>query len=82
VRLISTSDKLDNARAILADYRSVGESLWTRFHGGRDGTLWYYRSLVEMFRRAGSNALVEELDRVVIEIERLAGAAAPHCRKE
>jgi (p)ppGpp synthase/HD superfamily hydrolase len=82
VRLISASDKLDNARAILADYRSVGESLWTRFHGGRDGTLWYYRSLVEMFRRAGSNALVEELDRVVIEIERLAGAAAPHRRKE
>jgi (p)ppGpp synthase/HD superfamily hydrolase len=81
VRLISASDKLDNARAVLGDYRSVGESLWTRFHGGRDGTLWYYRSLVEAFRRAGSNALVEELDRVVTEIERLAGTAAPHRRK-
>jgi (p)ppGpp synthase/HD superfamily hydrolase len=77
VRLISASDKLDNARAILADYRSIGESLWKRFHGGREGTLWYYRSLVETFRAAGSNALVEELDRVVTEIEHLAGAAPP-----
>ena len=81
VRLISASDKLDNARAILADYRSLGESLWTRFHGGREGTLWYYRSLVEMFRKAGSNTLVEELDRVVTEIEHLAGREAPHSRK-
>ena len=75
VQLISASDKLDNARAILADYRSLGESLWTRFHGGRDGTLWYYRSLVEAFRKAGSNALVEELDRVVRQIEDLAGGS-------
>ena len=82
VRLISASDKLDNARAILADYRSAGESLWTRFHGGREGTLWYYRSLVETFRKAGSNALVEELDRVVTEIEHLAGAEASHSRKQ
>jgi (p)ppGpp synthase/HD superfamily hydrolase len=81
VRLISASDKLDNARAILADYRSVGESLWKRFHGGREGTLWYYRSLVETFRAAGSNALVEELDRVVTEIERLAGAEPPRSPK-
>lgn len=81
VRLISASDKLDNARAILEDYRSVGESLWKRFHGGREGTLWYYRSLVETFRQAGSNALVEELDRVVTEIERLAGAAPPRSPK-
>jgi (p)ppGpp synthase/HD superfamily hydrolase len=81
VRLISASDKLDNARAILADYRSVGESLWDRFHGGREGTLWYYRCLVETFRAAGSNALVEELDRVVTEIERLAGAEPPRSPK-
>jgi (p)ppGpp synthase/HD superfamily hydrolase len=81
VRLISASDKLDNARAILADYRSVGESLWKRFHGGREGTLWYYRSLVETFRQAGSNPLVEELDRVVTEIERLAGTEPPRAPK-
>jgi len=72
VRLVSAADKLDNARAILADYRLVGEALWKRFTGGKAGTLWYYRSLVRTFRETGSSPLVDELDRVVSEIERLA----------
>ena len=72
VRLVSAADKLHNARAILADYRVLGESLWKRFNGGKDGTLWYYRSLVEAFRAAGTTPLIEELDRVVSELEDLA----------
>ncbi len=73
VRLVSAADKLDNARSILRDYRVLGEGLWSRFTGGREGTLWYYRSLVTAFRAAGDGVLLEELDRVVSEIERLAG---------
>jgi (p)ppGpp synthase/HD superfamily hydrolase len=72
VRLVSAADKLHNARAILADYRVLGEALWTRFNGGKAGTLWYYRSLVSAFRATSMTSLVEELDRVVSEIERLA----------
>ena len=72
VRLVSAADKLHNARSILDDYRALGESLWSRFNGGKEGTLWYYRSLVEIFRAAGPFPLAEELDRVVSEIERLA----------
>lgn len=72
VRLVSASDKVDNARAILSDYRQVGESVWDRFQGGKEGTLWYYRSLVEAFTAVGTNPLVEELDRIVSEIERMA----------
>jgi (p)ppGpp synthase/HD superfamily hydrolase len=71
VRLVSASDKLHNARSILRDYRVHGEGLWKRFNGGKDGTLWYYRSLVDVFLRAERNELVEELDRVVSDIERL-----------
>jgi (p)ppGpp synthase/HD superfamily hydrolase len=74
VRLVSAADKLHNARTILSDYRTLGEALWNRFNGGQDGTRWYYRSLVEALRQAGPNPLVEELDRVVSEIERLAWA--------
>lgn len=73
-RLVSAADKLHNARAILADYRVVGDALWARFSGGRDGTLWYYRSLVDAFARAGRTRLVDELDRTVTELEKLAGA--------
>ncbi len=75
VRRVSSADKLHNARAILADYRRLGEPLWRRFSGGRDGTLWYYRALVQAFKEAGSSPIVEELDRVVTELERLAADA-------
>ncbi|MDP8951361.1 MAG: HD domain-containing protein [Actinomycetota bacterium] len=72
VRLVSSADKLHNARSILADLRAVGEDLWDRFTGGKEGTLWYYRALVEAYAEAGANPVVEELDRVVHEIEVLA----------
>ncbi len=71
-RLVSAADKLHNARAILAGLRSLGDALWERFKGGKSGTLWYYRSLVEVLRETGHGPLAEELDRVVLEIERLA----------
>jgi len=72
VRLVSAADKLHNARSILADLRSLGDELWDRFTGGKEGTLWYYRALVEAYTAAGANAVAEELDRVVREIEALA----------
>lgn len=72
VLLVSTSDKLYNAQSILKDYRVVGESLWERFQGGRQGTLWYYRALVDAFKQTKVTSLVEELERVVTELEILA----------
>jgi len=72
VRLVSSADKLHNARSILADLRAVGDDLWDRFTGGKEGTLWYYRALVETYKAAGANSLVEELERVVRETETLA----------
>ena len=63
VLLVSASDKLYNARAIVIDLRRVGSAVWNRFEGGRDDRLWYYRSLVEAFRAnpASEPHLVEEL---------------------
>ncbi len=72
VLLISLADKLHNARAILRDYRALGEELWPRFKGGKEGTLWYYRELVNIFRQVYGGYLVDELAAVVSEIERLA----------
>jgi (p)ppGpp synthase/HD superfamily hydrolase len=67
---VSVADKLDNARAILADYRRLGPELWTRFDPEAD-QLWYYRSLVDTYRTINGFAspLVDELDRVVSELE-------------
>ena len=78
-RLVSASDKLHNARSIVADLRVQGNTLWSRFNGGRDDSLWYYRALVTAFRKQGGSeamvCLVDELDRVVTEMERLAATA-------
>ncbi len=67
-RLVSAADKLNNVRSILCDYREVGESIWSRFNGGREGTLWYYRALLEEFLRKPSR-LVRELELAVRELE-------------
>jgi (p)ppGpp synthase/HD superfamily hydrolase len=72
VRLISAADKLANVRSVIMDYHQVGEQVWQRFNGGREGTLWNYRALVETFMAAGTTPLVEELARAVAEMERLA----------
>jgi (p)ppGpp synthase/HD superfamily hydrolase len=73
VLLVSGSDKLHNARAIVSDLLKIGPDVFNRFTAGRDGTLWYYRSLAEIFeqRRAPMAAI---LAAEVIQIEQLAGA--------
>jgi len=71
VRLVSAADKLHNARTILTDYRECGEAVWERFQGKRGGTLWYYRALLGEFRRGKSSRLLNELERVVTELESL-----------
>ena len=71
-RLVSAADKLHNARAILHNLRHEGDKLWSRFNGGKEGALWYYRSLVSAFLEHGRTELIEELDRIVTEIENLA----------
>jgi (p)ppGpp synthase/HD superfamily hydrolase len=71
VLLVSAADKLYNVREILMDLREHGSAVWDRFSGGREGSLWYYRALVEAFHGRAAHALVDELERAVSELERL-----------
>jgi (p)ppGpp synthase/HD superfamily hydrolase len=70
VVLVSSCDKLYNARSIVADLRRFGPAVWDRFTGGRDGSLWYYRSLAAIFTTRGA-AAAAELARTVAEIDAL-----------
>ncbi len=75
--LVSLADKLDNARAILRDYRLLGDELWKRFSvGDPQQHLWYYRSLLEVFERRNSTWLVGELARVLKTLTSLISAGA------
>ena len=73
VRLVSLADKLHNARSILAALREEGESVWTRFKGGKAGTLEIYRSLLTIYQTvyqtAGTGGMIQEFERVIGEIE-------------
>jgi (p)ppGpp synthase/HD superfamily hydrolase len=71
VRRVSLADKLHNARSILTDLLRSGEDVWARFNGGKEGTLWYYRSLLFVFRSRGELPLVTELGWVLQRIESL-----------
>lgn len=63
--LVSLADKTHNARAILSDQRVIGNDIWNRFNGGRDGTLWYYSSLSDVFSTRIPGSLSAELRRTV-----------------
>jgi (p)ppGpp synthase/HD superfamily hydrolase len=68
--LVSLADKLYNARAILLDYRDVGEKLWERFNADREDVLWYYESLAEAFHARRPGVLADELAATVAELRR------------
>jgi (p)ppGpp synthase/HD superfamily hydrolase len=74
--LVSLADKLDNARAILRDYRDIADELWSRFseHDPHEH-LWYYESLLAVFKARNSSWLVDELERVLIELRNLVSAS-------
>ena len=71
-RLVSLADKVHNASSILRDLRQQGAFVWERFKGEKEETLWYYKSLLEVFQAVDSGPLMDELRRVVHEIEELA----------
>jgi (p)ppGpp synthase/HD superfamily hydrolase len=72
VCLVSAADKLHNVRALTRDYRAGGEAVWSRFNGGRDGSLWYYDAVsLALWHRAPS-PLTQELRREVQELRALA----------
>jgi (p)ppGpp synthase/HD superfamily hydrolase len=82
VRLVVACDKLHNARTMVRDYGMCGETMWSRFTGRRDGTLWYYRALVDALGREPIAVLVDELDRAVTELETLSRAATRGRRED
>ncbi|WP_447972034.1 HD domain-containing protein [Nitrospira sp. Kam-Ns4a] len=84
VKLVSAADKLHNARAIVTDLRRDGRGVWSRFRAGPSDQLWYFRGLIQALRHGLAEQdreavkrleqLIEELERAVADLERLAGA--------
>ncbi|MEA2008208.1 MAG: HD domain-containing protein, partial [Chloroflexota bacterium] len=69
VRLVSLADKLHNARCLYQSLRLNGEGVWEAFNGGKEGTLWYYRTLAKIFQETGADVMTVEFVDVVKKIE-------------
>lgn len=67
VLLVSGSDKLHNARAIVEDLLRIGSAVFDRFSATRGQTLWYYTTLAEIFVQRETpiaNALADSVQRM------------------
>jgi (p)ppGpp synthase/HD superfamily hydrolase len=73
VYLVSVADKLHNARSILVDLKRYGDVVWERFKGKRDGTLWNFAALIEVYKQGPEDArrepIIGELRRVVSQLQ-------------
>lgn len=70
---VSLADKTHNAGAIVTDLNHIGDAVWDRFKGGRDGTLWYYRSLASVFQSLLAGAGAERFSALVDEMHGIVG---------
>ncbi len=59
----------------------MGDTLWSRFKGGKQGTLWYYRSIADRYLALKAGSLAVELKRVVTRLEELTGEAGGQGRQ-
>ena len=60
--------ELHDAGAILRDHRAIGEAIWDRFTASAGDQLWYFESLLAVFRERRPGPMADELAEVVGEI--------------
>jgi (p)ppGpp synthase/HD superfamily hydrolase len=71
-RWVCAADKLHNACSTLADLRRTIDpnSVWSRFTGGQDATVRWYRRVYDRLAEVGFRGeIMEELERVVLALE-------------
>ena len=87
VLLVSACDKLHNARSTVADLREHGVAFLegatgATFHAGPADQVWYYQSLLWVFRRRFADdpsrlRLLGELERTITELVTMVGEPEP-----
>jgi (p)ppGpp synthase/HD superfamily hydrolase len=72
-RWVCAADKLHNARSILADLQRAfdASTVWSRFSGGRDATLKWYRGVYDRLNAVSfDEPIMDELRSAVEDLER------------
>jgi hypothetical protein len=68
VRRVALAEKLDNARALLRDYRKFGSLLWERMDVEADDLLWYMSELADLFAAERPGDMASELQGTVEQL--------------
>ncbi|QDU60712.1 Bifunctional (p)ppGpp synthase/hydrolase SpoT [Planctomycetes bacterium Pan216] len=69
VGLVVAADKLHNARSTLEELQVKGESVWEKFTTGREGSLWYYREVIDALESLPALPLLPLLEQTVDALE-------------
>lgn len=56
VKMLVLADKLANIRAIVSDYKEIGDELWSRFNAPKEKQAWYYGTLQDSLWELGQNS--------------------------
>jgi (p)ppGpp synthase/HD superfamily hydrolase len=78
-RWVCAADKLHNASTVLADLRRTIDpnSVWSRFNGGREATIRWYRRVFDRLQEIGfTGEIMAELERAVVGLEEYEPAPA------
>jgi (p)ppGpp synthase/HD superfamily hydrolase len=65
--LVSLADKLHNSGSIVRDRERIGEGVFDRFEGKKEGTIWYYQELIKNYKKLEhcNRYLLQELEKTV-----------------
>lgn len=68
-KVVAMGDKLSNMRALAADYKTIGDQLWKRFHApnGKEDIAWYYHSIADALSELKVTAAFQEFERLLGE---------------
>jgi DNA helicase IV len=76
-RRVSLAEKLDNARAILRDYRRFGDRLWERMDVNAEDLLWYLAALADLFVTERPGDMASELQDTITRLLTMASEPEP-----
>jgi len=71
VILVSAADKLHNLRSIEKDWEEIGEEIWDVFSVKKEKSLWFYETLLSVFKNSESvpSEWIEEMEEIIDDIK-------------
>jgi (p)ppGpp synthase/HD superfamily hydrolase len=59
VRRVVLADKIDNLQDLLLTWEETRENIWGKFHGGKQGTCWYFSEILTILESTTGDSFFE-----------------------